>query len=80
MQFFHDKFYPEGTSIQTKDYYGVNIKGPKYENAAAMVGGYSACVSTPAELKAAVAAARKSLEAGKTAILNVMMPDQGNLR
>jgi acetolactate synthase-1/2/3 large subunit len=39
MQYFHDKFYPSGTSIATKDYYGVNIRGVNYEEAAAMVGG-----------------------------------------
>jgi hypothetical protein len=39
MQYFHDKFYPLGTSIATKDSYGVNIKGIKYEEAATMVGG-----------------------------------------
>ena len=31
MQYFHDKFYPSGTSIATKDYYGVNIRGANYE-------------------------------------------------
>ena len=40
MQYFHDKFYPAGAAIATKDYYGVNIKGLKYEETAAMVGGY----------------------------------------
>ena len=74
MQYFHDSFYPEGTSITTKDYYGVHIKGPKYEEAAAMVGGYSRSVGAPADLKEAVEGARRALEQGKTAILNVIMP------
>jgi acetolactate synthase-1/2/3 large subunit len=80
MQYFHDKFYPAGTSIATKDYYGVNIKGPSYEEAAAMVGGYAKRVEHPAELEGALQAALASIRAGKTAILNLIMPDPGNLR
>ena len=80
MQYFHDKFYPAGTSIATKDYYGVNIKGPSYEEAAAMVGGYAKRVEHPAELKGALQAALASIKAGKTAILNLIIPDPGNLR
>ena len=80
MQHFHDSFYPEGTAITTKDYYGVNIKGPKYEEAVRMVDGYAAEVSKPAELKRALQEALKSIQAGKTAILNVMMPGAARLR
>lgn len=80
MQFFHDQFYPEGTSGKTADYYGVHIKGPKYEQAASMVGGYGIRVENPKDLKAAVEAARKSLSEGKTAILNVVVPDGAKLR
>lgn len=80
MQHFHDIFYPEGASITTKDYYGVNIKAPKYEEAARMVGGYAAAVAKPADLKPALQEALKSVQAGKTAILNVTMPDAGRLR
>src|SRR6185436_7441144 len=80
MQYYHDKFYPSGTAIATKDYYGVNIKGMKYEEAAAMVGGYGKRVENPAELKGALREALASIEAGKSAVLNVIMPDPGNLR
>jgi acetolactate synthase-1/2/3 large subunit len=80
MQYFHDKFYPSGTAIATKDYYGVNIKGPKFEEAAAMVGGYAKRVEKPTELTAALREALACIEGGKTAILNVIMPDPGNLR
>jgi acetolactate synthase I/II/III large subunit len=80
MQYFHDKFYPTGTAIATKDYYGVNIQGPKFEEAAAMVGGYAKRVEKPTELEAALRGALACIEAGKTAILNVIMPDPGNLR
>ena len=54
MQYYHDKFYPSGTAIAKKDYYGVELKGVKYEQAAAMVDGYSRRVETPAELKTAL--------------------------
>jgi acetolactate synthase-1/2/3 large subunit len=80
MQYFHDSFYPQGTSITTKDYYGVNIKGPKYEEAAKMVGGYAAVVADPADLKRVMQEALASIQAGKTAIVNVVMPAPGRLR
>jgi acetolactate synthase-1/2/3 large subunit len=74
MQFYHDKFYPSGTSIATKDYYGVDLKGVNYEQAAAMVGGYGRRVEAPGELKDAINEALKALASGKTAILNLIMP------
>jgi acetolactate synthase-1/2/3 large subunit len=80
MQYFHDKFYPSGTSIATKDYYGVNIRGVNYEEAAAIVGGYAKRVENPDELDGALQEALASIQAGKTAILNLIMPDPGNLR
>ena len=80
MQYFHDKFYPSGTSIATKDYYGVNIRGVNYEEAAAMVGGYAKRVEHPNELDGALKEALAAIRAGKTAILNMIMPDPGNLR
>jgi acetolactate synthase-1/2/3 large subunit len=80
MQYFHKKFYPSGTAMMTDDYYGVHIKGVKYEEAAAMVGGYGKRVEKPSELKGALQEALACVQAGKTAILNVIMPDPGNLR
>lgn len=80
MQYFHKKFYPSGTAMTTDDYYGVHIKGVKYEEAAAMVGGYGKRVERPVELKGALQEALACVQSGKTAILNVIMPDPGNLR
>src|SRR6478609_2210551 len=80
MQYFHDKFYPSGTSIATKDYYGVNIRSVNYEEAAAMVGGYAKRVENPDELDGALKEALAAIRAGKIAILNMIMPDPGNLR
>jgi acetolactate synthase-1/2/3 large subunit len=74
MQYYHDKFYPSGTAIATKDYYGVNIRGVKYEAAATIVGGYGKCVETPAEFDDALNAALDALAKGKSAIINMIMP------
>jgi acetolactate synthase I/II/III large subunit len=74
MQYYHDKFYPSGTAIAAKDYYGVNIRGVKYEEAAAIVGGYGRCVETLAELNDSLDAAVDALANGKSAIINMIMP------
>ena len=74
MQYYHDKFYPAGTAIAGQDYYGVELKGVKYEQAATMVDGYGSRAETPAELKAALDQALKSLASGKSAIINMVMP------
>jgi acetolactate synthase-1/2/3 large subunit len=80
MKHFHKRFYPDGAAVGDDDYYGVNIKGPKYEKAAAMVGGYSQRVEDPAELRDALEAAYASIQSGKTAILNLIMPGDGGVR
>jgi acetolactate synthase-1/2/3 large subunit len=80
MKHFHKRFYPDGAAVGDDDYYGVNIKGPKYEKAAAMVGGYSQRVEDPAELRDALEAAYASVQSGKTAILNLIMPGDGGVR
>jgi acetolactate synthase-1/2/3 large subunit len=77
MEKLHNQFYPQGTAITAKDYYGVHINNSGYEHAAAIVGGYGQLVEKPADLKAAIEAARACVEAGKPAILNVMLPDSG---
>jgi acetolactate synthase-1/2/3 large subunit len=74
MQYYHDKFYPAGTAIAAKDYYGVELKGVKYEQAAAMVDGYAGRAETPAELKSALDQALASIASGKSAIINMIMP------
>ena len=48
--------------------------------AAALVDGFAAKVEKPAELKGVLEKALASVQAGKTAIVNVVMPDPGNLR
>jgi acetolactate synthase-1/2/3 large subunit len=80
MKHFHKRFYPDGAAVSDDDYYGVNIQGPNYEQAAAMVGGYCRRVEDPAELPDAVAAAYASVRSGKLAILNLIMPADGGVR
>ena len=74
MQYYHDKFYPAGTAVTAKDYYGVDLKGVRYEQAAAMIDGYAGRSETPAELTAALDQAVKYMASGKSAIINVIMP------
>ena len=61
MEQLHNQFYPRGTAITTKDYYGVHINNSRYEQAAAVVGGYGQLVEKPADLKAAIKAALTSI-------------------
>jgi acetolactate synthase-1/2/3 large subunit len=77
MEQLHNRFYPKGTAITAKDYYGVHINASRYEQAATVVGGYGAMVEKPADLKPAIEAALACVAAGKPAILNVMLPDAG---
>lgn len=80
MKHFHKRFYPDGAAVSDDDFYGVNIKGPNYEQAAAMVGGYCRRVEDPAALPEAVEAAYASVRNGKLAILNLIMPGDGAVR
>ncbi len=80
MKHFHKRFYPDGAAVSDDDYYGVNIQGPNYEQAAAMVDGYCRRVEDPAELPEAVEAAYASVKRGKLAILNLIMPGEGGVK
>lgn len=80
MKHFHKRFYPDGVAVGDGDYYGVDIQGPRYEQAASMVGGYCRRVADPAELPEALEAAYASVRGGKLAILNLIMPGDGAVR
>jgi len=75
MEELHNRFYPEGTAQSRKDYYGVNLHDVAYERVATMIDGYCRRVENKSELEEAIAEALKSVQAGKTAVLNVMMPE-----
>lgn len=80
MKHFHKRFYPDGAAVSNEDYYGVNIKGSHYEQAAALVGDHCRRVEDPAELPEAVEAAYASVKRGKLAILNLVMPGDGGVK
>jgi acetolactate synthase-1/2/3 large subunit len=75
MEELHNRFYPEGVSRQESDYYGVHLRDVCYEQLAAVVGGYGCRVQRPEELQPAIAAAFDSVKRGKSAVLNIIMPD-----
>ena len=80
MKHFHERFYPDGVAVGDSNYYGVHIQGPSYEEAVAMIGGYGERVEDPSNLAGAMERAANSVRAGKTAILNLIMPGQGGVR
>ena len=80
MKNFHKRFYPDGVAVANDDYYGVNIPGPQYEENAAMIGVYGQRVEDPRELLDAITAAYASVRAGKTAVLNIIMPGNSCVR
>lgn len=75
MKELHDRFYPDGTARQEGDYYGVNLQNNHYERTAAIVDGYSCRVENPLDLEQAIREACASVASGKSAILNVIMPE-----
>ena len=80
MKHFHKRFYPDGVAVADDVYYCVKICGPRYEESAAMIGGIGQRVEDPGELRDAITAAYASVWAGKTAVLNIIMPGDGGVR
>ena len=71
----HVQWYPEGVSASEKLHYGVHIENPDYSELAKWTGGVGITVDKPAALKDALAKAYASIQAGKTAIVNVMLSE-----
>ena len=80
MKHFHKRFYPDGVAVADDVYYGVKICGLRYEESAAMIGGYGHRVEDPGQLRDAITAAYASVRAGKTAVLNIIMSGDGGMR
>ena len=80
MKHFHKRFYLDGVAVADDVYYGVKMFGPRYEESAAMIGGIGQRVEDPGVLRDAITAAYESVRAGKTAVLNVIMPGDGGVR
>lgn len=71
----HVQWYPEGVSASEKLHYGVHIENPDYSELAKWTGGTGIRVDKPAALKDALEKAYASIQAGKTAIVNVMLSE-----
>ena len=73
MRRIHLSWYPDGVSATEKDHYGVHINNPDYSELALWTGGTGQRVDHPSQLRSAIKAAYNTVQAGRTAILNVML-------
>jgi acetolactate synthase I/II/III large subunit len=74
MKVNHLRFYPKGAAVQTDTFHGVNLKGsPDFAKFAEEFDGYGERVTDPADLTAALRRGLAAVEAGKTAIINVIL-------
>jgi len=75
MEELHNRFYPNGTARKEDDYYGVHLQDNHYERVASVVDGFSQRVEEISDLENAIRNARSAVADGRTAILNVIMPE-----
>jgi acetolactate synthase-1/2/3 large subunit len=73
MKSLHHSFYPEGTSVQSGIYYGVDIPGPDYSELARPFGGHGERVEDPARLRGALEEAQAAVDGGNVAIVDVVL-------
>ena len=73
MKSLHLSFYPEGTSSQTGDFYGVDIPGPDYSELARPFGGHGERVQDPVRLRGALEEAQAAVNDGQVAIVDVAL-------
>ena len=69
----HVNWYPQGVAAGEKLHYGVHIENPDYSELARWTGGGGARVTQPDKLKTVLAEAYATVQAGRTAIVNVMV-------
>lgn len=69
----HLQFYPGGASASANEFLGVEVDGMDYAALAALVGGYGQRVEDAASLSPALKAAIYAVQAGRTAIVSVLM-------
>ena len=65
----------QGVATSEKLHYGVHIENPDYSELARRTGGYGARVTDPSTLKDALAEAYRSVQSGKTALVNMMLDE-----
>ena len=73
MQAGHRHHYPDGVAQEADMWHGVAIDGPDYAELGKPFGFHGQKVDRPADLPDAIRNAMREVEAGKTAILNVVL-------
>ena len=73
MQNMHTRMYPEGTAVETGNYFGTHINGPDYVKVIEAFGGYGERVEDPEALPDALKRAQEAVRAGRTAVLDVVI-------
>lgn len=70
----HSRFYPEGWSVRSGDFYGVYVRPrPDYAKVAEAFGGYGETVEDPSEVKTALHRALEEVGNGRTGLLDVVL-------
>jgi acetolactate synthase-1/2/3 large subunit len=73
MQNMHTRMYPEGTAVETGNYFGTHINGPDYVKVIEAFGGYGERVEDPEALADALKRAQEAVRTGRTAVLDVVI-------
>ena len=69
----HLQFYPQGSSVTSGVFYGVDVPGPNYAQLVEPFGGYGERVEDPGKLKMALQNALVAVESGKVALVDVVL-------
>jgi thiamine pyrophosphate-dependent acetolactate synthase large subunit-like protein len=67
------KMYPEGTSIETDNFYGTHINAPDFTKIAEAFGGYGEQVTDPDALEDAIRRGLEATKSGRSVILDVVV-------
>jgi acetolactate synthase I/II/III large subunit len=69
----HLHYYPRGAAATSDIWYGVHIPGPNYAQLVEPFGGYGERVEDPTRLKQALHNALEPLQAGRLALVDVVL-------
>ncbi len=73
MEGMHRKMYPNGTAVETNNFYGTHIHAPDFTKVAEAFGAYGEQVSDPDALKDALRRGLEAVSGGRAAILDVVV-------
>ncbi len=73
MEGMHRKMYPEGTAVQTDNFYGTHIHAPDFTKVAEAFGAYGEQVTDPDALEDALRRGLEAVSGGRAAILDVVV-------